>query len=236
TLVVQPAQHPAAADRVREVPRRASRRAAARRRRSGERGTFVSQTHGLLVARSALFQLCFYLWLLVVGILLLPAFLLSARVLYAGGRIWVRGILFLLRVLCGLTWEARGREHLPADGAFLIASKHQSAWDTLIFPLLVREPAYVLKRELLLLPFFGWFMWRLRMVAVNRSGGAGALRRMLAAARRIVGRERRPLVIYPEGTRTAPGVRRPYHPGVAALYGELGVPVVPVALNSGLFW
>ncbi|MEX0758775.1 MAG: lysophospholipid acyltransferase family protein, partial [Tistlia sp.] len=122
------------------------------------------------------------------------------------------------------------------EGGLLIASKHQSAWDTLVFPLLVRDPAYVLKRELLLVPFFGWIMWRLRMIAVDRKGGAAALRRMLAAARRIVGRERRPLVIYPEGTRTAPGDSRPYHPGVAALYGELGVPVVPVALNSGLYW
>jgi 1-acyl-sn-glycerol-3-phosphate acyltransferase len=191
---------------------------------------------GLLV-RSALFQVAYHLWLVGVGIALLPAFLLPWRTLYAGGRLWVHGILFLLKHLCGLTWEVRGREHLPPDDAgFLIASKHQSAWDTLIFPLLVRDPAYVLKRELLLLPFFGWIMWRLRMVAVDRKGGAAALRRMLAAARRIVGGQRRPLVIYPEGTRTAPGVQRPYHPGVAALYGELGVPVVPVALNSGLYW
>ncbi|MEX2628530.1 MAG: lysophospholipid acyltransferase family protein [Tistlia sp.] len=189
-----------------------------------------------LILRSALFQLAYHLWLVAIGLVLLPAFLLPRRALYAGGRLWVRGILFLLEHLCGLTWEVRGRDRLPAEGGLLIASKHQSAWDTLVFPLLVRDPAYVLKRELLLVPFFGWIMWRLRMIAVDRKGGAAALRRMLAAARRIVGRERRPLVIYPEGTRTAPGDSRPYHPGVAALYGELGVPVVPVALNSGLYW
>lgn len=197
---------------------------------------FDAQTGPGLLARSALFQVAYHLWLVGIGIALLPAFLLPWRTLYAGGRLWVHGILFLLKHLCGLTWEVRGREHLPADGAILIASKHQSAWDTLIFPLLVRDPAYVLKRELLLLPFFGWIMWRLRMVAVDRKGGASALRRMLAAARRIVAGQRRPLVIYPEGTRTAPGEHRPYHPGVAALYGELAVPVVPVALNSGLYW
>lgn len=189
-----------------------------------------------LVARSALFQLCYHLWLAFMGVLLLPAFLLPWRTLYAGGRIWVHGILFMMRTICGLNWEVRGRGRLPAREAVLIASKHQSAWDTLIFPLLVRDPAYVLKRELLLVPFFGWCMWRLRMVAVDRKGGAAALRRMLAAARRIVLGQGRPLVIYPEGTRTAPGAHRPYHPGVAALYGELGVPVVPVALNSGVFW
>lgn len=200
-------------------------------------GAATSERAGLgLILRSAAFQLFYHLWLVAIGVLLLPAFLLPWRTLYAGGRLWVHGILFLLKHLCGITWEVRGRERLPASSAVLIASKHQSAWDTLVFPLLVPDPAYVLKRELLLLPFFGWIMWRLRMVAVDRKGGAAALRRMLAAARRIVGREGRPLVIYPEGTRTAPGARRPYHPGVAALYGELGVPVVPVALNSGLFW
>jgi 1-acyl-sn-glycerol-3-phosphate acyltransferase len=104
-----------------------------------------------------------------------------------------------------------------------------------VFPLLLDEPAYVLKRELMSVPLFGAYLKRCGMIAVDRQGGGPALKRMLAAARAAAA-DGRPILIYPEGTRTAPGQRRPYHPGVAALYGDLGLPVVPVALNSGLFW
>jgi 1-acyl-sn-glycerol-3-phosphate acyltransferase len=113
--------------------------------------------------------------------------------------------------------------------------KHQSAWDTLILPVVLGDPAVVLKRELLLLPFYGWYARRAGSIAIDRKGGAAALRTMVAAARAAAAMGR-PIVIFPEGTRTAPGERRPYHPGVAALYRSLGLPVVPVAVNSGLFW
>ena len=117
----------------------------------------------------------------------------------------------------------------------IIASKHQSAWDTIVYFVLFDDPAYVLKRELLAIPIIGWYLRRTGMIAIDRKGGAGALRRMVAEARAAAD-AKRPIVIFPEGTRTAPGAKRAYHPGVAALYGKLGLPVVPVALNSGLFW
>jgi 1-acyl-sn-glycerol-3-phosphate acyltransferase len=113
--------------------------------------------------------------------------------------------------------------------------KHQSAWDTLVFALLLDRPAIVLKQELLNLPLFGWYMRKCRMIPVNRKGRAAALKRMAADARDRAAAGR-PILIFPEVTRMAPGQRRPYQPGAAALYGALGLPVVPVALNSGLFW
>ena len=104
-----------------------------------------------------------------------------------------------------------------------------------MFPLLLDKPAYVLKRELIRVPLFGSYLKQCGMIPVDREGGGAALKQLLRAARTAVA-QGRSILIYPEGTRTPPGERRPYHPGVAALYGDLGVPVVPVALNSGLFW
>ena len=184
--------------------------------------------------RSLLFNLCFFAWTLAIVVLGLPCLLLPLRFTYRLGAFWVRIALALLGALVGLGHRVVGLEHrLP--GAAIYAVKHQSAWDTLVFALLLDEPAYVLKRELTFLPLFGWLLLRAGMIPVDRAGKASALRRMVGRARRTAA-QGRPLLIYPEGTRTAPGEHRPYQPGVAALYGQLGLPVVPVALNSGLFW
>jgi 1-acyl-sn-glycerol-3-phosphate acyltransferase len=113
--------------------------------------------------------------------------------------------------------------------------KHQSAWDTLILPVVLGDPAVVIKRELLWLPFYGWYAARAGSIPIDRRGGAGALRRMVAAARDAAAAAR-PIVIFPEGTRTPPGQRLTYQPGVAALYQALDLPLVPAAVNSGLYW
>src|SRR5207253_154167 len=115
------------------------------------------------------------------------------------------------------------------------AMKHQSTWDTLALPVLFDDPAAIIKRELLLLPIYGWYVQRAGAIAVDRSGGAKALKRMIAQARKAAAAGR-PIAIFPEGTRTAVGARPPSHPGVAALYTQLALPLVPVAVNSGLFW
>ena len=117
----------------------------------------------------------------------------------------------------------------------LIAAKHMSMWDTLALNLVLGGPAFVLKRELLLVPFFGWYLWKAGMIAIDRSAGPSALRKMTAAARRAFARHRS-VLIFPEGTRKKPGDTPDYKPGAAGLYGQLGVACVPVALNSGLFW
>jgi 1-acyl-sn-glycerol-3-phosphate acyltransferase len=184
--------------------------------------------------RSLIFNLLFYGWTALILVICAPALPFGVAAVHAVGRLWVRVTLALLAATVGLRHRLVGLEHLPA-GPAIIAPKHQSAWDTLIFALPLRLPAYVLKRELLRIPLFGLYLRGAGMIPVDRAGGGAALKRMVAEAKAATAAGRH-LLIYPEGTRTAPGERRPYHPGVAALYGQLDLPVVPVALNSGLFW
>jgi len=148
---------------------------------------------------------------------------------------WARCVLGGLRVLCGIRWTVTGRDNLPADGPLLIASNHQSAFDTMIWLLLVPAPSYVVKRELLRIPLFGGLCRISGMIAVDRTAGADAIRSLLRAADGAVAR-RRQIVIFPEGTRVAPGVRAPFHPGVAALASRTRLPVIPVATDSGRCW
>ncbi|MCJ7598270.1 MAG: 1-acyl-sn-glycerol-3-phosphate acyltransferase [Methyloceanibacter sp.] len=153
---------------------------------------------------------------------------MAALALHARTELW------LLKTIVGTKLEVRGREKLP-NGACLVASKHQSAWETFALIPLFRDPAYLMKRELFYVPFHGWFSYKFKMIPVDRDKGPTALRRMLAEAktRAAVGRE---IVIFPEGTRRAPGAPPDYKTGVFLLYEALQIPCVPVALNSGLFW
>lgn len=187
-----------------------------------------------MVLRSAAFNILFFAWSTALALVLWPALFWPGRKLHWIARLWAAVSLALLRHVAGLTHEVRGLAHLPRDVG-IVASKHQSAWDTIIFFLLLGRPAYVLKAELLQIPIIGWYLRRAGMIAIDRQGGARALKIMLASAKRAAA-DGRPIVIFPEGTRTAPGDTRPYHPGTAALYTHLGLPVIPVALNSGLYW
>jgi len=188
----------------------------------------------MILFRSALFNLLAFLWSLLVMIVMLPTLAVGGAPVLWVSRLWGRGSLALLRLVCGLDYELQGRENLPKP-PYLVASKHQSAWETLAFHLLFPDTIYVLKQELLRVPLFGWYLARAGNVAVDRSGGANALRVMVAQACDRVA-EGRTIVIFPEGTRSAPGERRRYHPGVVALYNALNLPIVPVALNSGVYW
>jgi 1-acyl-sn-glycerol-3-phosphate acyltransferase len=185
-------------------------------------------------ARATAFNLALYAWTVIVGTCGLPFLLAPRRWAMRFGRFWSQGVLWLLRVIIGLDHRIVGRERLPA-GPCIVATKHQSAWDAISLPVLLDDPAPVVKRELLRLPVYGWYMARAGAIAIDRSAGAAALRTILAAAR-LAAAEGRPIVIYPQGTRVAPGTRAPYQPGVFALYQALALPVVPAAVNSGLYW
>ena len=172
---------------------------------------------------------------LVLGIAGLPLLLLPRRWCCRLRDLWIGLLLGGLRLIVGLRWRVEGRENLPASARVIVAAKHQSAWETLALHVLFPDPAFVMKRELLRLPLIGWYMARVGMVPIDRSGGARALRTMIAAARTLSDAGR-PVVIFPQGTRVAPGVDAPYDSGLYAVYRALDVPVVPVALNSGSFW
>jgi len=184
--------------------------------------------------RSLCFNVGWYAGSVVIAILGSPILLLPRRAVIAWAVLWVDFILWWLRLTCGLRYRMTGMENLP-KGPVIIACKHQSSWETLAFTKLFPDSAIVLKRELLFIPVVGWAMARAGNIAVARGDGAQALRGLMRQARAILG-EGRSILIFPEGTRVAVGMENPYQVGVAALYRQLGVPVVPVALNSGLFW
>ena len=150
-------------------------------------------------------------------------------------RLWARVVVGGLRVICGIRLQVFGQERLPEGGPMLIASAHQSAFDTFVWLVLVPRCCYVLKQELLRIPLFGPLVQSTGMISVDRTGGASAMRGLLREAERAV-REERQIVIFPEGTRAEPGTLLPLQPGVAALAARTGLPVVPVVTDSGLCW
>ncbi|MEQ1790010.1 MAG: lysophospholipid acyltransferase family protein [Rickettsiales bacterium] len=190
-------------------------------------------TH-LLLIRSVAFNIAFFAWAFISAILFIPFFVISAEATRKVGKPWAIVSLFFARIFCGIKYEVRGRENIQ-NIPVIYASKHQSAWDTLIFLTLLPNMAYVLKKELLRLPFWGWYLWRMEMIAIDRSAGASSIKQIIRDGKAALGKNR-PIVIFPEGTRKKPNATPDYHAGITAMYSSLGIPVVPVALNSGIYW
>ena len=188
----------------------------------------------MIVLRSIIFNIAFYVVLIGYMLIALPSLLLPRKVLWWMVRNWANINLGLLRIVCGLRCEFRGLENIP-PGAALIASKHQSLWETFALITVLDDPAYILKRELIWIPLFGWLAWKAGMIPVDRGRRSQALIAMTERAREETERGRQ-IIIFPEGTRRAPGAEPKYKFGVAYLYSELAIPCVPVALNSGLYW
>jgi 1-acyl-sn-glycerol-3-phosphate acyltransferase len=186
----------------------------------------------MIQLRSALFLLWFLAVTTVLSLMFLPVLLLPRGATIWLARIWSRVTFFGLRLFAGIDWEIRG---LAPKGPVLVAAKHMSMWDTLALYLALEAPGIVLKRELLRIPFYGWFLWKATAIPIDRTSGASALRKMGQAAKAVLA-DGRPILIFPEGTRKQPGDAPDYKPGVAGLYGMLDVPCVPVALNSGAYW
>ena len=183
---------------------------------------------------SFLFNIAFWLWGVAMAVIALPILLMPREAMVRHAERWERGIQWLLRHLVGLDYRVIGDEH-RCDSRVIYAIKHQSAWDTITTHLLIDDPAIALKQELTKVPIFGACLRHAGMITIDRGHGTKAIRSLIGGARQAIDRGS-PVVIFPEGTRTPPGERRAYHPGVAALYKQLALPVVPVALNSGLFW
>jgi 1-acyl-sn-glycerol-3-phosphate acyltransferase len=188
----------------------------------------------VILLRSLMFQLLFYLLTAAMGLAGLPLLLGPWRWSMWYGTHWSGATLALLGWTVGLHHEVRGRANLPS-GPVVVAMKHQSAWDTLAAPVIFDRPVIVMKRELGWIPVYGWFVRKAGMVPIDRAAGPAALRSMMAAAAQAAAAGR-PIIIFPEGTRRAVGAPPSYQPGVFALYRRLGLPLVPVAVNSGCFW
>jgi 1-acyl-sn-glycerol-3-phosphate acyltransferase len=188
----------------------------------------------VLVIRSVLFNIVFYVALLGWLLVALPTFLLPYRAIVAVAKAWGRTNLFLLKAICGLESDFRGLEKIP-PGPLLVAAKHQSAWETFALLWLFDDPTYILKRELQWIPLFGWFTIKGRMIPVDRSAGAAGLNAMTERARKELAAGRQ-IIIFPEGTRRPAGAEPRYKYGITRLYLGANVPVLPIALNSGLFW
>lgn len=184
--------------------------------------------------RSACFNVAFALWTVVFGVLCAPA-IVSSRATQHVANIWVDGALWLLRVLCKVKVEIRGEEHLQ-NAPVIAVSKHQSTLDTLVLWRLLNGPAFILKRELLWIPIFGWYLWRTHPIAINRGNRAKALAAIARQGKARIAQGRN-IIIFPEGTRTKPAADVIYKMGgLQQLYSALNAPLVPIALNTGLFW
>ena len=171
---------------------------------------------------------------LVMGMICLPMMLFTPTVALAAVRIWCRLNVVMVRMICGVRVEIRGLEKLSSEGV-LIAAKHHGMLDTIAPFDFLAAPAIVLKKELLSIPIYGWYAARTGMLPIDRTGGAVTLRALIKTVRERFN-EGRQVIIFPEGTRVAPGAAPDYKPGIAALYKELGIACCPVATNSGLHW
>jgi len=188
----------------------------------------------LLLVRSLLFTALFYLWSVFWVLLILPLVLGPRIWMVRSWAIWSRVVILLLRVVCNIRVEFRGRQHIPRTHA-LIAPKHQCMFDVFAQFTVLPDSCFVTKKELMWIPFFGWYASKGRMIVVDRAGQAAALRKMVADAKDRFA-DQRQLVIFPEGHRGEPGVAGDYKPGIAALYRELDVAVHPMATNAGVHW
>lgn len=188
----------------------------------------------MTLLRSIIFVIWFYGTMLFWGLAFMPAVLLGhERYIWFAMRGWGKSAIWGLRWICNVRVTFEGLEHAP-KGPALLASKHQATLDTVLPAQFVSEPVFVVKKELIKMPVFGFYM-KYGMIPVDREAHAKALKDMLRAARVAISKGRQ-VVIYPEGTRQELDAAPDYKPGIAALYRDLNLPVVPIALNTGLVW
>ena len=188
----------------------------------------------LIFLRSLVFNILFYVFFLLWSLVALPTFVLPRTAMLKVASWWARTNILLMRAICGIKVEFRGVEKIP-KGPLIVASKHQSMWETISLLRFFEAPFFVVKRELKFIPIFGLFIIKTDMVAIDRSKGGRAMLAVMRRAEEEV-KHGRQFVIFPEGTRTAPGAPPHYKAGIGLIYADCGVPVLPVALNSGLFW
>ncbi|MBU1289201.1 MAG: 1-acyl-sn-glycerol-3-phosphate acyltransferase [Alphaproteobacteria bacterium] len=191
----------------------------------------------MMQLRSLLFVAYLYGTMALMGTVFIIALFLPRVVIMRGIRIYAKSLRWGMKVICGIETEFRGLENIP-DGPFMYAGKHQCMFDIFVPFIVVRDSLIIMKRELLWYPFLGWYALKSDMIPIDRAGSTKTLRSMVKQAKaKVLSGRGRQVVIFPEGTRTAPGATPHYHAaGVVALYKALDVPVLPVATNAGLCW
>ena len=187
-----------------------------------------------MVIRSILFYVFLVLWTIFMGTICLPYLLVSYRYLRKPVNIWVKGIFKLLQIICNITYEIRGKENIPSY-AVLVASKHQSAFETFALFYHINNSIFIHKRQLFFIPIFGQYLKKINMISIDRSEGTIAMRKMLKQTKEKI-QEGKSIIIFPEGTRKKPGENPDYKTGIAGIYKNLETEVLPVAVNSGHYW
>lgn len=189
----------------------------------------------MIILKSILFTLLLYIESAVIFIVLFPLVFFKRKIVLWIPIVWTKTIRQTLQIICGIKIQVEGLENLPKKNGYIIASKHQSAMETLLFHAIVPNVFYILKQSLMWLPFANLYAWRTGCIPIDRKGGTRTMRKMLANASKRLS-EGMNLIIFPEGTRVPPKEKKPYSPGIAFLYEQCKVPVVPVALNTGVYW
>lgn len=192
----------------------------------------------MIFIRSLLFNIVFYGYTIFCCLLFMPSFLFPRPVILWVTRFWTRGVAVLEKYILGLTYEIRGQEHLPKDGTYIVAAKHQSAYETLKLHALFDDPTIVLKKELIGIPVFGTFLKKVDVIPIDRKNKESAMKAIVDGAKRME-ENNRPIVIFPQGTRVpvhCDANQKKYKGGIAKMHSHTDIPIIPLALNSGLFW
>ena len=184
--------------------------------------------------RSIIFYILLILWTIFMGTMCSPYLLLSHSLLRKPVNVWILGIFKLLEIICNITYEVKGKENIPND-AVLVASKHQSAFETFALFNNINNSIFIHKKQLFYIPIFGQYLKKVNMISIDRSKGTSAIRTMLNQAKSKIS-QGYSIIIFPEGTRKKPGENPDYKTGIAGIYKELETEVLPVAVNSGHFW
>lgn len=187
--------------------------------------------------RAILYYLLISLWTIILGTICFPLILVpnSYKFVKYIGILWSKGLYYLLVICCNLRMKILGLENLPTDRPYIIAAKHHSALEIIVLNFIANLPKYVLKKSLIFVPFMGLYCYKLKMIFVDRSAGMKSLKTMLKQVSHTINNGES-VLIFPEGTRTKPGKTTKYNPGIIAIYQTANVEVIPVALNTGLFW
>lgn len=188
--------------------------------------------------RCFLFDLLYFTWTILCCVILLPTFLLPQKLFNKTVKLYFGGIYVLERLILNLKYEIRGLEHLPKDGSYMIASKHQSTYETLKYFLLFPQLMIAMKKELMNVPIWGWYPRKMGCISIDRGSASKALKSLYKGVDRLKA-EGKNLLIFPQGTRVPVGAtveEYPYKSGMANIYKNCAIQIVPIAINAGYYW